>query len=192
MPQFPYQTLIMLGKPGAGKGTQSSMLAQQYGFEVFSSGDKFRELAGKDNFLGHKISNVVNQGGLMPYWFAGFIFQDKVINNLDPAQPIIFDGAARKRPEAELVHDVLHWFERDYRAVYVDISDEEAIERLTSRGETSNRADDEHIRPRLEAYHEEVIPAIQYFKEVGTLVNVNGEQSEEEVFNEIVRKVNNS
>jgi adenylate kinase len=189
MADLQYQTLVFLGKPGAGKGTQGRMLAQTYEFEVFSSGDTFREMASRDTFLGHKVSRIVNQGELMPYWFAGFVFQDKVINHLEPDQPIIFDGAARKRPEAELVHDVLQWFERDYRAVYIDISDEEAKQRLSERGETSNRADDEHIQTRLDAYHEEVVPAINYFKEVGTLVSINGEQTEENVLAEIEEKL---
>jgi adenylate kinase len=181
-------TVIMLGKPGAGKGTQSGILKERMRFKVFSSGEKFRELAAKDSFLGRKIGNIVNNGGLMPYWFAGFIFQDVMINRLKENERIIFDGAARKRPEAELIHDVLAWFERPYLAVYIDIPDDIAVERLKERKQLIGRADDddEHIKARLEAYYNEIIPAIDFFREKGTLLEIDGNLSMEQVSTQII------
>ena len=181
----------MLGKPGAGKGTQSGILKERLRFQPIGYGDFFRGLAKEDTFVSRKVKETIDKGNLLPYWFPSYVLMEKMFHELTDDQDIILDGAARSRKEAEVVHDVLTWFERPYRAIYIDIPDQVAIDRLTERRNLINRADDdeEHIKTRLQAYHETVIPAIEYFREVGSLIEINGAQSMEAVSDEILDRL---
>ncbi len=188
----PIQTLIMLGKPGAGKGTQSGILKERLRFSIIGYGDFFRGLSKQDTFVSRKVGETINQGSLLPHWFPSYVLMDKLFHTIETEEAIILDGAARSRKEAELTHEVLHWFERPYKALYIDITDQEAVDRLTSRRELINRVDDDddHIKTRLQAYHNTVIPAIEFFREQGTLIEINGAQRMEEVSREILGKLN--
>lgn len=185
------QTIIMLGKPGAGKGTQSGILKERLRFSIVGYGDFFRGLTGEDTFVGKKVKQTVDQGYLLPYWFPSYILMNKLMTEIESEQSIILDGAARSYKEAQLAHDVLTWFERPYRAIYIDISDEEAIKRLTDRRELIHREDDDesHIATRLQVFHETVTPAVDYFREMGTLIEINGEQPMEDVSYEVLTKL---
>ncbi len=187
----PIQTVIMLGKPGAGKGTQSGILKERMRFSIVGYGDFFRGLSKEDTFVSRKVKKTVDTGNLLPHWFPSYVLMDKLFNQIESDESIILDGAARSRKEAELTHEVLEWFERPYKALYINISDEEAVARLTSRRELINRADDdeEHIKTRLAAYHNTVIPAIEFFREQGTLIEINGDQGMEAVSREILTKL---
>ena len=187
----PIQTLIMLGKPGAGKGTQSGILKERLRFSIVGYGDFFRGISKEDTFVSRKVKETIDTGSLLPHWFPSYVLMDKLFHTIEAEESIILDGACRSRKEAELAHEVLNWFERPYKAVYIDISDQEAIDRLTSRRELINRADDdaEHIKTRLEAYHNTVIPAIEFFREQGMLIEINGAQGMEEVSREILTKL---
>jgi adenylate kinase len=183
-----YKTFVLIGKPGSGKGVQSKLLSEKSGFKVFSTGDKFRELQKADTPLGHRIAKIMDRGSLMPYWFASFLFQEAVLY-LPENEGIIYEGAARKAPEAELFHEVMTWLERPYRAIYLDVHDDEVKTRLIKRAGIENRADDneETIHHRLKVYQEEVIPAVQVFQKYGTILDVNGDQSIEAVHEEILK-----
>ena len=185
-----YKTFVMIGKPGSGKGVQTKLLAEKSGFKTFSTGDKFRELQKADTPLGHKIAEIMDKGSLMPYWFAAFLFQDAVIY-LEAEEGIIYEGAARKAPEAELFHDVMTWLGRPYKAIYLDVHDDEVKSRLIKRAGVENRADDneETIKHRIKVYHEEVVPAVHVFKKHGTILDVNGDQTIEKVHEEILRMI---
>ncbi|MCK9351169.1 MAG: nucleoside monophosphate kinase [Candidatus Paceibacterota bacterium] len=185
-----YKTFVMVGKPGSGKGMQTRLLAEKSGFKTFSTGDKFRELQKADTPLGHKTAEIMDRGSLMPYWFAGFLFQEAVLY-LPENEGIIYEGAARKAPEAELFHDVMTWLERPYKAIYLDVHDDEVTKRLIKRGGIENRADDneEAIKHRLKVYQEEVVPAVQVFQKYGTILDVNGDQTPEEVHQEILKMI---
>ncbi len=188
-----YKTFVMVGRPGSGKGVQSKFLAEKTGFKVFSSGDKFRMLRQEDSFIGKKIRGTVDRGGLMPYWFAGFLFQEVVIY-LPHEEGIIFEGSARKAPEAVLFHDVMEWLERPYKAIYLDVSDDISVTRLLKRKEIENRDDDveDRIRVRLSFHKKEVEPAMDVFRSKGTLLHVNGDQTPEKVFEEILEKLSHT
>lgn len=185
------KTLVMLGKPGAGKGTQSGILKEHLRFSPVGYGDFFRNLSKQDTFVAKKVGETVDSGNLLPYWFPAYVLMDKMFNDIKPGQGIILDGAARSVGEAKILHEVLTWFERPYKAIYIDISDDEVVKRLTERQHLSGRADDdpEHIKTRLEAFHRDVIPAVEYFKEQGTLLTVDGAQSMDKVTHEMLGKL---
>jgi len=185
-----YKTFVLVGKPGSGKGMQTKLLSEASGFKTFSTGDKFRELQKADTPLGHKIAEIMDRGSLMPYWFAAYLFQQAVLE-LGEGEGIIYEGAARKAPEAELFHDVMTWLDRPYKAIYLDVHDDEVKVRLLKRAGVENRADDneEVIKHRLKVYQEEVVPAVDVFKKYGTILDVNGDQPIPDVHAEILRMI---
>ncbi len=183
-----YTTFVLLGKPGSGKGTQARILGDRTGFDVISSGKCFREIASHDTIIGRKVKDMTENGYLMPHWFASYIFLDKILH-LENKGGVIFDGTARKKPEAELFHDVMVWLERPYKAIYVNVSDEEVMKRIIKRREVEDRHDDdseEIIKTRLKEYYEEAWPAIEVFKEKGNFFEVNGEQPIEKIHEDIM------
>lgn len=185
-----YKTFVMVGKSGSGKGVQAKMLAEKSGFKIFSTGDKLRELQKADSSLSRKISETIDNGKFMPYWFASFLFEEAVIY-LPKNEGIIYEGAARKAPEAELFHEVMTWLDRPYKAIYLETPDGEVTQRLLKRKETEGRADDheEAIKSRLDEFQKWAVSAIEVFKREGTLLTVNGHQTPEEVHNEILAKL---
>ena len=185
-----YKTLVMVGKPGSGKGTQAKLVADKTGWKVFSTGDKFRELKKADTPLGRKIKETIDGGKLMPYWFASFLFEEAVVY-LPSEEGIVYEGAGRLPSEAALFHDVMSWLERPYRAVYLDVPAEVVMERLKKRKLIEGRADDEEekIKVRLAVHEKEVEPAMDVFREKGTLLHINGDQAIEKVHEEILAKL---
>ena len=170
-------TFLMVGRPGSGKGTQAKLLAESIGAPIFSTGDEFRALAAGDTYLGTRLKGAMESGELLPHWLASFTFE-KALFSLAPEDKIIFEGACRTGPEAELFHEISLWLPRPYCAVYLRISEEEAWTRLLDRAKKSGRADDDTaaIRRRFEEYKQKNEAVIEAFKARGTLVEVNGEQ----------------
>lgn len=173
-------TILLIGKPGSGKGTQAKLLSEKTGWPIHAAGDKFRALSAEDNAVGRKLKSELDQGLLMPEWFATYLFQ-KTALDLDGQSGVIFDGFGRKAPEAKIVMSVLDWLERPYTAVHIKVSDEEIIDRLTKRSAVSGRADDNAIEKRLEEYRTFTEVSINVFREAGKLVEIEGEGTVEEI-----------
>jgi len=185
-----YNTLVMIGRPGSGKGVQTKLMVDKTGFKTFSTGDKLRELKKADTPIGRKIADTIDKGNLMPHWFASFLFEEAVIY-LPPEQGIVYEGAGRKPEEAQLFDEVMTWLGRPYKALYLDVADEVSMRRLSKRREMEGREDDAEavILDRLNVYKKEVAPAIEVFRKNGALIDINGDQTPEEVHEEIVRKL---
>lgn len=181
-------TVLFIGKPGSGKGTQTALLAEKTRWPTFSSGDMFRAFAKEESPAGRKYKQEMESGMLAPDWFAAYLFQ-KTVFGLDPANGVIFDGFARKILEAKVVMDVLGWMDRPFTALHVKVSDEEIKDRLMKRGATSGRADDNAIEKRLEEYRLYTEPTIEMFRAEGKLIEVNGEGVVEDIQAEIRAKL---
>ncbi len=173
-------TILLIGKPGSGKGTQAKLLSEKTHWPVLVSGDMFRALAKEDSFEGKKTKAENDAGLLAPDWWATYFFQKSILNH-PHEQGVIFDGFGRKVPEAKVVIDVLTWLERPFSAVHIKVSDEEIRTRLALRGTTSGRADDAAIEKRLEEYRTFTDPSIEVFRAAGKLVEVEGEGSVEDI-----------
>lgn len=217
------KVLTLLGRAGCGKGTQAKLLMEKFGLVYIGSGEILRVIAKEDNFNGKKIKGVINQGILAPTFL---IFQQWV-NRLSEIKlsadvnfkGMIFDGSPRKLVEAQMMEEAMVWYEWDknFKVILVDISREEAFNRLTKRrqckscdqlipyvgvykdlvvcdkcgGELVTRIDDtpEAINLRLDLFDQEVMPVVDFFEQKRLLVKVNGEQSIEDVQKEIVEKI---
>ncbi len=178
------RTIFFVGKPGCGKGTQAKLLAEKTGWTIISAGEKFRDLATKNTPVGRKVKTENDAGLLQPYWLATYLYL-KELFALPDNSPIIFDGFNRKVLEAELVLESLKWLGRSFSIVYIDVSDEEVRHRLNERKKVSGRADDFAPEERLKEYYEHTEKAIEIFRDAEVLIEVNGEQSFENISKEI-------
>ncbi len=208
--------IIMLGAPGAGKGTQAKMLADKYMIPHISTGDIFRANIKNGTELGQKAKTYMDQGLLVPDELVCDLVVDRVQQE-DCAKGYILDGFPRTIPQAEALDAALANLgaKIDY-AVNVEVPDENIVKRMSGRracvacGATYHivynptkvegvcdrcekelilRDDDkpETVTKRLNVYHEQTQPLIDYYTKQGALVEVDGTMNMDDVFNAIVK-----
>lgn len=182
--------LLILGRSGSGKGTQADLLQERLDIEIYvSTGNLFRSLAKKDSLAGRKIKEILNKGGLPEDWIASFLWQRKLVEELQSEnESIIFDGVARRVNEAKLLDKVMKWFNKDLTPILLDVTREEAFKRLKDRGREDDT--DENIKNRLDWYESEVIDVVNYFDNQDRLVRVDGMDNIEGVFENILKALN--
>lgn len=178
------RTIFFIGKPGCGKGTQAKLLSEKTGWPVIGSGKLFREIAQEATPAGERTKRDIDQGLLMPHWFAMYLYL-KGLFSVSADANVIFDGFNRKEAEADLIISSLKWLERPFQVVEIQVSDEEVRRRLEERKMKENRADDHTVDKRLEEYQEYTVKAIAMFKEQGVLIPVNGEQTPEAIAEDV-------
>ena len=188
-----YKAILFIGKSGCGKGTQTKLLQDKTDFEPFSSGNRFREIASSGTSLGDRVKEVIEGGMFMPHWFATYVFQEKVFGT-SSHKGIIFDGVARKEPEARLFHDVMSWVKRPYLVIYLKVSEDSVRNRLGVRKDIEGRADDneEGITNRLHQFDDETRKSIDFFRKEEVLLEIDGEGTPEEIHQVILDKINES
>jgi adenylate kinase len=182
------RTFAMMGVPGSGKGTQARMLSEKTGYKVFSSGDRYREIAKENTFVGKKIKNIIDNGYLTPHWFASFLFEE-VILHLPHEEGIIFEGVGRREDEAKLFHGVAEWLERPYKVFYLVVDEDEIFKRLKIRAQEEGREDDSNARieTRISEYKKHTFPAVEHFRSQGNVIDINGEQSRADVHRDVMK-----
>ncbi len=179
--------IILLGRSGSGKGTQGKLLAKKFSLKYVGTGHLLRFLAKEKNFLSKRLREDLNRGKLAPTWLVQYLWLME-LKKVKPKQGIIFDGTPRKLKEAKFLDVVLDWFGRKSLLVFlIDISRREALRRLLKRA----RKDDTRyaIDKRLDWFDNDVMPIVRYYEKTGRLMKINGEQSIEGVFREILKKL---
>ena len=188
--------VCVLGKAGSGKGTQVNLLKERLNLNYIGSGELLRNRKLKNDFTGEKIASVIDKGGLVltPVIFALWMQELEKLKNLENLNGILIDGSPRKILEARLIEEAMLWYDwkDNFKVILIDIPDEEVFKRLLKRAEIEGREDDtkEGIIERLKWYEIEVVPVIEFFKEKGLLIEINGNQEVEAVYNEIIEKLN--
>ncbi|NCB92357.1 MAG: adenylate kinase [Clostridia bacterium] len=208
--------LIMLGAPGAGKGTQAKKIAEKYSIPHISTGDIFRANIKNGTELGNKAKSYMDQGLLVPDELTCDLVVDR-INQEDCKNGYVLDGFPRTIPQAEALKAALSKLETviDY-AINVEVPDENIINRMGGRraclacGCTYHvefnppktegvcdvcgaklvlRDDDkpETVKKRLDVYHDQTQPLIEFYKNEGVLVEVDGTQNLDDVFEAITK-----
>lgn len=208
--------IIMLGAPGAGKGTQAKKIADKYQIPHISTGDIFRANIKEGTELGNKAKSYMDQGQLVPDELTLELIMDR-FQNPDCKNGYVLDGFPRTIPQAEALTEALAKKGEtiDY-AINVEVPDENIINRMGGRraclacGSTYHivyaptkvegicdrcgeklvlRDDDkpETVKNRLNVYHNQTQPLIEYYTKQGKLAEVDGTQSMEDVFNAIVK-----
>ncbi|NIM19192.1 MAG: adenylate kinase [Candidatus Latescibacteria bacterium] len=175
--------LIIIGPPGAGKGTQAKKIKEKYAIAHISTGAILRAEVAEETELGNKVKDVMERGELV----ADEIVLDLIEKRLsepDCKDGFILDGFPRTIRQAEGLEPILSKRgNAQIRVVDLNVPDEVLMERLLAR----KRADDtkETIQNRIKVYHEMTTPLIEYYEKKGVLIRVNGDQSIEEVFKDI-------
>ena len=207
--------IIMLGAPGAGKGTQAKKIADKYQIPHISTGDIFRANIKNQTELGQKAKAYMDQGALVPDELTLELIMDRFAND-DCKNGYVLDGFPRTIPQAEALTKALADKQDavDY-AVNVDVPDEAIVSRMSGRraclacggtyhikfnptkvegicdacgGELVLRNDDkpETVQKRLDVYHEQTQPLIEYYQNQNILKEVDGTLPMEEVFQAII------
>jgi adenylate kinase len=179
--------VLLLGPQGSGKGTQANRISAEYGIPHIASGDILRAEMAAGTELGHRVKDVVDRGDLVSDDLMIELIKTR-LGQADTDAGFVLDGFPRTTVQAEALDEMFGDIGRSFSVVFaLQIPDEVAFERLRRRAEIEGRADDtdEAIQRRLETYHRETAPLVEYYRVRGNLVPVHGDRSENEVFAEI-------
>ncbi len=181
--------IILLGPPGAGKGTQAKILEDQRGYKQLSTGDMLRSEVASGSKLGQEAKAIMDEGKLMPDALMLEMIAHRMAQP-DCAKGVILDGFPRTVPQAEGLAQMLHHHNMSLDAVIeVRVPDEELFNRIETRAKESGgaRSDDnvETLKKRLAVYHQQTAPIIPYYEGVGKLHVIDGTKGIEEVTHDI-------
>lgn len=183
--------LVMMGAPGAGKGTQAKRLGIELSLSHISTGELFRQNLKNETKLGKLAQTYIDRGKLVPNDVTITMVQDKLAEN-DCANGAILDGFPRNLVQAYALEDILAGLNSKLSLVpYIHVDEDELVERLLKRSEIEGRADDneETIRARMMVFEEQTQPLLDYYEEKNLLVTINGAQSIDAVFQELLEVV---
>ena len=202
--------ILLLGPPGAGKGTQAKIISEKFNIPIISMGDMLRGIIKKDEELKLKILPYMKSGGLIPSELVGKILKKRILEE-DCEKGFILDGYPRNEEQAKLLDEINLKVDK---AIEIFVSDEEILKRLTSRkvcgkcgeifsvnfkkpkkdgicdfcnSELVTRPDDEEktIKKRLEVFRKQTIPLEKYYENQNKLYKVNGQQDAKRVSEEL-------
>ena len=209
--------IVMLGPPGAGKGTQAKKLAQALGLVHVSTGDLFRENLKNETELGKLAQTYMKAGELVPDDVTVRMVEDR-FTRPDCAKGAVLDGFPRTPAQAQALDELLMKFGSRVKVVpYIKVPDDVLVERLSGRWMSQSgrvyhekynppkvkwiddvdgtplyqREDDkpETVRHRIEVYNEQTAPLINYYQEKGLLAEIDGTQPIESVFDDLMNAV---
>ena len=179
--------LIILGPPGAGKGTQAAKIASSFGIPAISTGDIFRANIKNETPLGLQVKEVLASGGYVTDEITNEIVRDRLFED-DAEQGFLLDGFPRTAAQVETLDTILAEHGHALEAVLeLTVDSEAVVQRLLKRAEIEGREDDteEVIRERQAIYRRETAPLTDVYSDRGLLVQVDGMGSVDEVFDRI-------
>jgi len=206
---------VLLGKQGAGKGTQASRLAEHYGIHHLATGDLLRDAAAAGTSLGLEAKSFMDQGSLVPDEIVDGVVDEQLRTDARITGGFVLDGYPRNRHQAQRLDDTLGDARLDL-AVDLDVPTEVVLHRIAGRrvctqcsavyhldnppehdwcdvcgGSVEQRDDDtaDAVMRRLELYEMETLPVIQYYRRAGILAHVDGGAETDEVFKHLVELV---
>jgi adenylate kinase len=208
--------LVLLGKQGAGKGTQAARMSERYAIEHVSTGDLFRAAAAAGTAAGREAEQYMNRGDLVPDELTLRIVEERFAEDGLVDQGFVLDGFPRTLPQAEKLEEVLDGHPLDL-VINLDVPTEIVLDRIAGRrvcedcgttyhvnappkdnwtcdvcgGRVVQREDDteDAVMRRLELYEEETVPIIDFYRKLGKLVVVDGTGDGDDVFARLVAQV---
>lgn len=188
------KNIVIFGAPGSGKGTQSELIIKNYGLGHISTGDVLRSEIKKGTELGKTAASFIDKGQLIPDDLMIDILAG-VYDSFGPDHKgVIFDGFPRTIPQADALKAMLAKRGHKIAAmIELDVPEEELMTRLINRGKESGRSDDneETIRKRLDVYHNQTAPLIDWYKADGTHHHINGHGALDRIFGDIAAVIDN-
>lgn len=211
--------LVIFGPQGSGKGTQAELLAKKYNLQHIETGQIFREIAKENTSLGKMVADTIHEKkDMVPDEITVDILR-KQLEKVPMEKGVLLDSAPRTMGQIDMVENMLRKIGRSFdKAIYIELPYEESIERISKRymcpvcfrhfvlrkdidspenhcptchGPIIKRCDDtpEGIAKRLKVFYEVTIPVIEYYREKGILVEVDGRNDVDKVFENITNKL---
>lgn len=202
--------LVLFGMQGSGKGTQSQLIAQRCGLQIFETGAELRRLGSEESELGKRVKGIIESGNLVPTEVVMEIIAN-FLHNLPEGKSALFDGIPRSDDQKNLFNELMQKEGRSFMGLLIELTEEEAIKRLTTRricpsckiiyptfykkndcekdGSTLiTRQDDtpDAIRVRLDTFLQKTVPVIESYKAQNKILIVKGEQAIDGVTKDIM------
>ncbi|OGH23557.1 MAG: hypothetical protein A2958_00445 [Candidatus Levybacteria bacterium RIFCSPLOWO2_01_FULL_38_13] len=178
--------IVLIGIQGAGKSTQGNLLSKKLSIPYLSTGHIFRELAKEKTNLGRYVKEVMNAGYLIPDKKTVSIVEE-YLKRPEYKNGYIMDGFPRTVAQAEFFNNGAD------KVIYLKVSDEEALKRLSFRNGDNGTREDETpsaIAKRIESFHKLTEPVLDYYRKKGSLIEIDGEKTIEEIHGKILKKLN--
>lgn len=182
------KNIVIFGAPGSGKGTQSDLLIEKYALNHISTGDVLRSEIKKGTDLGNTAKQYIDKGQLIPDELMVDILASVYDTFGKDHKGVIFDGFPRTIPQAEALKQMLAARGHKVAAmIELDVPEDELMTRLIKRGQASGRSDDnaETIKKRLDVYHNQTSPLIEWYKKEGIHHHINGLGELDRIFADI-------
>jgi adenylate kinase len=179
--------ILLMGPPGAGKGTQGALLAEARGLPKFATGDLLRDAVKRGTPLGRQAKAVMEAGHLVSDDIIMGVVREELAKP-EAAKGVIFDGVVRTVPQAEGVERLLAERGRQMNAVlFFDVTDEEILGRLAKRRSLEQRADDDPaaVATRLAAYRSQTAPVLDWYAQRNVLRRIPAIGSIDEIANRV-------
>ncbi|MEQ1561293.1 MAG: nucleoside monophosphate kinase [Nitrospira sp.] len=191
------QTIIFFGSSGAGKGTQAKLLIDhlkkndpERNTLYIETGQRFRDFITEASFTASRTKEMIDAGGLLPEFLPIWIWAEYFVKHVSGNEHMILDGLSRRAHEAPILDSAIRFYKREKPfVIYIKVSRDWAKERLLGRARGDDA--DTQIEKRLDWFEENVLPAMQYFKDNPNynFISINGERTIEEVNKEIAEKL---
>jgi len=181
------KNIILIGLPGSGKGTQSKKLSEELGYQHISTGDLIREEQANGTAIGDLATRLANQGNFLPDDIVTTLVKQKIIDS-DNNIGFVFDGYPRTIDQAKSLDEFLYNRRTPLTCVVnIVVSDFVVKDRILQRAKKENRPDDkeELIPVRIQNYKNKTSAVIDYFRNRKSIIEINGEKNEDEVFVDI-------
>lgn len=183
--------LLIMGAPGAGKGTQAARIADRYHIPAISTGEIFRSNVAEGTPLGQEVGELMAKGKFVPDELTEEIVFDR-LDHEDAADGFLLDGFPRTMHQVEALDEYLEEHDVQLDAVIsLDVDGEVIVKRLLKRAELEGRVDDneETIRHRMELYNDQTAPLLDHYDKAGILKKFDGQGEVSEVFQRIVEEI---
>ena len=188
------KNIVIFGAPGSGKGTQSDLMIKKYGFGHIATGDVLRNEIKNETELGKTAKQYIDNGQLIPDELMISILASVYDSFGKEHEGVIFDGFPRTIPQAEALKNMLD--ERGHKVaamIELDVPEDELMKRLIKRGQECGRSDDneETIKKRLDVYHNQTAPLIEWYKKENLHHHINGLGKLDRIFADICNVIDN-
>ena len=183
--------IVILGRPGSGKGTQAALLEKKFRFEHLSTGQLLRDRMRKTDLAGKIIRKILHAGKLVPTPIVFQLWMPRLerFRRNKKFTGVLLDGAPRKLYEARMLDETLDFYGWDQSIVVLNliISPKESMKRLLKRNRHDDDRDD--IARRLAWFRTEVLPVLRFYQKKGVRIDIDGERGIETIHRDILRKL---